>query len=215
MTTSPIPSVPMLIGAAADRRLDGLTGVRGSRKEIFVPTLRAASHGFGVPGRLAPPSAAGLRAWADGTEELRVRLEPFDGSVPADSALDAAGVVLLADGTTAIALVSGDEATGLSTYSPQVRYPRGATANGYIQGSMLEGYPHPDQLRWWYLLHRVSRDGWRAELSLPGGIGKGGWVTTWRERIQIVSDAPDDGQSADQQVSPDLPPPTVRWRESA
>ena len=118
------PVTPLHVGAAADQQLDHITGGARSRLEVFLPSLRGAHHGYGVPGRMAPPSAWGLRAWLDGTEELRLRLEPLGWQMPTDSALDSAGVVMSQDGKVGIALVAGDACTGNAGCTPQVKYAR-------------------------------------------------------------------------------------------
>jgi len=215
MDSLPIPLTPMLTGAAADQSLDRLTGATNSRREIFLPALRAAHHGFGVPGRLAPPSARGLRAWVDGTEELRLRLEPFGWRVPADAGLDSSGLVVSVDGATAIAMVAGDASTGKAGQIPQVKYARGPVASENVQGSFFDGFRRDQAVvEWWYLLHEMSPTGWHAELALPTEINAG-WVTRWKYRIHIVADGPDDGMSVKTETAPELPTPTVRWRESA
>lgn len=215
MASLPIPHTPLLTGAAADQRLDHLSGAVASRREIFVPTLRAAHHGFGVPGRLAPPSARGLRAWVDGTEELRIRLEPFGWQVPTDAALDSSGVVVSPDGKMGIALVAGDAATGKAGSTPQVKYARGPVAAEFVQGSFFEGFnDDPGIVDWWYLLHEMKPEGWHAELSLPAEISSG-WVTRWKYRIQVIADGSDDGTPVEVDTTTELPTPTVRWRESA
>lgn len=209
--------VPMAVGAEADHRLDRLIGTSNSRQSAFIPTLMAALNGFGVPGRLAPPAARGQRAWSDGTEELRLRLEPLGWRVPDLSILDSAGFVMSPDGTVAIAMVAGDGATGRPSYVPQVRYPRGPVSADVVQGSMFPAHvpETPARINLHYLLHDITLSGWSAELSKPAHIGKGGWVTEWSSRIQIVMDPPTGGTPSERQTSPELPEPSVRWRDSA
>lgn len=209
--------VPMAVGAAADVRLDRILGVTNARLSIIIPTLNAARNGFGVPGPLAPPAARGQRAWSDGTEELRLRLVPHGWRVPDLAALNAAGFVESADGTTAIALVAGDTATGLSSYNPQVRYPRGPVSVEVVQGSMLPELVREQapRINLYYLMHDISSSGWRAEFSQPASFGATGWVSSWTSRIQIVNDPPTTNDPTGTRVSPELPEPPVRWRESA
>lgn len=214
--SSSIPVTPLLVGAAADHHLDRVVGASASRNKVFVPTLGAARNAFGVPGRFAPPSARGLRAWIDGTEELRLRLHTFGWKVPEKARLDAAGLVISPDGETAIAMVSGDGTTGRAAYSPQVRYARGRVASEVVQGRIFEEYAEASTtMQLWFLMHEIGLEGWHAELALPSGVGKGGWITGWRERVQIVEDRPGGEDESAKETGPELPAPTVRWRESA
>lgn len=209
--------VPMLVGSEADLQLDRITGAPNARTEVFVRTMNLARSGFGTPGRLAPPSAPGSRAWLDGTEELRLRLAPFGWERPEDSTLDLAGFVVSPDRSTAIAMVAGDTSTGLPSYIPQVKYSRGPASTQYVTASMFPDHvPEPyDNLRLLYLLHHMTGHGWRAELSEPGTIS-GGLVTGWSRRIQIVADGPDrDRAAVDAVPAEDLPAPSVRWRDTA
>lgn len=220
MSTSPHSSfvVPMLTGPSADLRLDTTTGVARSRERIFLPALRSAHHGFNSPGRLAPPAARGMQAWINGTEELRIRLGEFGWVVPGESVLDGAGFVLSPDGRTAIAMVSGDEATGLPGYLPQVKYARGQVSSECVQGNLFTGYAEtarPIELH--YLLHHMLQVGWNAELSQPAQI-LSGKVTGWRSRAQIIEDTPGGPDAPGADVGGDeasLPSPLVRWRDSA
>jgi hypothetical protein len=211
-----VKTTPLLSGAQADHALDQVTSVALSRREVFIPVLNAARHGFGTPGRLAPPSARGLRAWTDGVEELRLQLSRFGWQVPVDVSLDLAGFVFSPDGSRAITMVSGDGATGRTAYTPQVKYPRGKVVSEYVQDSLFDEV-HTDQRieTVWYLLHRMSDAGWSAELSLPSAVDRRGLVTSWAQRIEIAADRPLDGGERTQESTPDLPMPMVRWRESA
>jgi hypothetical protein len=207
----------MAVGAEADRRLDRLVGAANSRRSVFIPALTAALNGFSVPGRLAPPSARGQRAWSDGTEELRLRLEPLGWRVPEIPMLDSAGFVVSPDGSAAIAMVAGDAATGRSAYVPQVRYPRGPVSTDFVQGSLFPTHVPEERPRinLYYLLHNIALGEWRAELSRPAAIGKGGRVTEWTSRIQIVTDPSPQGSPAEERTTRELPQPSVRWRDSA
>lgn len=219
---NPTPSfvVPVLTGADADLRLDQITGVADSRSRIFVPTMNVARQGFNSPGRLAPPSARGLRAWTDGVEELRLRFEPFGWHVPGAGALNGAGLVLSPDETAAIALVSGDGHAGRVSYPPQVKYRRGTVTAEFVQGNFFTDYEQASgPITLYFLLHDIRREQWFAELSRPMTMTKGGMVSTWRPRIQIVDDIDYPDRTVRQPESldspPSLPSPTVRWRESA
>lgn len=118
-------------------------------------------------------------------------------------------------GVRAIAMVSGEGGTGLAGYEPQVKYARGRVVQECVQGTLWDtGLVDEADLTLWFLLHKIDADDWKAELSRPASIGKGGWVTRWHERIQIVAEDP--GSSPDGRISaPELPEPTVRWRDSA
>jgi hypothetical protein len=211
----------MLTGAAADSRLDLVTGVRGSRSKIFLPTLAVSQQGFNSPGRLATPSAPGTRAWVDGSEELRLRLVPFGWTVPDDSVLNSTGMIISPDAKTAIVMVSGDGATGRVSYVPQVKYRRGPVAAECVQGSLFTGYKsNHEAMRLYFLLHEINRDDWHSELSLPAGISSSGRVTGWKSRIQIANRDSDSHDPREELLvpkdsTPVLPQPTVRWRDSA
>lgn len=215
MATLPTPTTRLLTGAAADQRLDRIVGAPLSRNDVFLPTLRAAHNGFGVPGRMAPPSARGLRAWLDGTEELRLRLGQFGWAVPTNSALDSAGVVLSPDGTVGIAMVAGDGYTGRNGHPPQVKYSRGPVASEFVQGDVFEGFvSEAEAVSWWYLLHEMKTDRWHAELAAPAEL-RSGRVIRWKQRVQIAIDGSGSGDPLTTDRAPDLPTPTVRWRDSA
>ncbi len=213
---SSIPVTRLRVGAAADHRLDRVVGAPSSRTSVFVPTLNAAGNAFGVPGRFAPPAARGMRAWIDGTEELRLRLHGLGWQVPERATLDAAGLVISPNGETAIAMVSGDGATGRPGYRPQVRYARGRVASEVVQGVLFEEFAEVSRTtQLWFLMHEIGLDGWNAELALPLGVGKGGWITGWRERLQIVEDRPGGRDESATDTGPELRAPTVRWRDPA
>lgn len=210
-----IPTSQMVVGRAADHLLDEMTGVTQSRHGVFIPTLNAARNGYGVPGRLATKNAKGLRAWLDGTEEVRLRLEPYGWNLPEHGLLDSAGIVFSPDRRVAIALTAGDGATGSPDYIPQVRYPRGLVTSQFVQGTMFpEVVAERNTAELWFLLHWIDRDGWRAELSQAAELHSGR-VSRWGPRIQIVADSPTDGAKQSRDEVPDLPSPPVRWRESA
>lgn len=215
MLLQPTPTAPLLTGAAADQQLDRIVGARLSRAAVFLPALRAAHNGYNSPGRMAPPSARGSRAWLDGIEELRLRLDEFGWTVPKDSALDSAGVVLSSDQTVGIAMVAGDGFTGRTNRPPQVKYSRGPVASEFVQGDVFEGYlAATEGVSWWYLLHEMNPNGWHAELAAPAEL-KSGRVVRWKQRIQIVVDGPGDRDPLATNGTPELPTPTVRWRDSA
>jgi hypothetical protein len=130
--------------------------------------------------------------------------------------LDAAGLVVAPGGDVAIAMVSGDGGTGRSSYSPQVRYARGRVAAEAVQGVLFDEYAETSAtMRLWFLLHEITHAGWRAELSLPTGVGRSGWITGWRDRIEIVDDRRRNAAEPESGSNRDLPAPRVRWRESA
>lgn len=209
------PIAPLITGAAADVQLDSITGVTGSRSTVFVPTLSAAQHGFNIPGPLATPSARGSRAWLDGHEELRVRLTEHGWKVPTNAALDSSGVVISRDGRTGITLVAGDQRTGREGLAPQVKYKRGPVATEFVQGSLFDGFAETaNNPEWWYLLHEITSNGWSAELALPADI-RSGWISRWKFRIQIIADGLDGRPASEADNTPELPMPTVRWRDSA
>ncbi len=207
----------LVVGPAADVRLDQIVGVRSSRRDVFVPVMNAARHGFNSPGSLAAKQAPGLRAWLDGHEELRIRLSRAGWQIPQQTDLNGAGFVLSSDGRTAICMVSGDGSTGRGAYSPQVRYPRGDLSTDIVQGVLFEQFDDEKSTieHTWFLLHHVTAAGWHAELARPVNVDSRGWVSGWHERVEVLEDRLAVDDELARVPEPDLPAPTVRWRDSA
>jgi len=96
----------------------------------------------------------------------------------------------------AIAVATGDEATGLLGATPRTKYPKGPTTERAVEqnNQQLRLFDEPDDvetdeaidqgvsLTWILLIARIGADV-RCELSLPAALGEDGRVEAWRERI--------------------------------
>lgn len=134
-----------------------------------------------------PPTFPGLLAWGETVRALRDRLAPSGWRRN-----DAGGLSTIVDaaGQVAIAVATGDEATGDAAFPPSTKYTRGPSTQLMIEGNqgVLEfmredpASDAPRRVTWLLLFRRVENE-IRAELSLPVAIGADGRVDAWQERI--------------------------------
>ena len=140
----------------------------------------------------APPSFRGLIAWGKTVESLRLGLAERDW-VP-NNARNYATVVH-PDGTHAIAVASGDSATG-TDLDPSTRSEKGTETKIAVQRNQLSfaaidrSFPLPVSeatMQTWFLLYFADEEveNIRLELSLPRYMNPEGRVTTWLERILL------------------------------
>lgn len=161
-----------------------------------------------------PPLYPGFSAWAAMVRGLREYLLPeWERSDENNYSL-----VINPAGTVAIAVATGDDATGLPDVDPTTKASKGpstveAVASNQAQFSLPFEFPpvpsstrpiHPDDRRmtWILLVHRAQGEV-RYELSLPTSMGTDGRVGGWRERI-IMNPIPTDPDHINI-----LPPPTT------
>lgn len=96
----------------------------------------------------------------------------------------------------AIAVVAGDEGTGLAKGQPKSKWPRGPQSvflvrTNEVQYSLFENRPfrplpaEEEQITWWLLIYSDGGDAVRAELSLPVGLGDDRRLSDWKDRIII------------------------------
>jgi hypothetical protein len=139
-----------------------------------------------------PSISPGFKAWAAGFRTLAEQLVPR-GWVKTETK----GLPRILNPATrvAVAVVTGDEETGLVTGVPRSKSPRGPQSvlivrSNEIQLNLFEASrfrPLPaeaEQITWW-LLMASNGDTVRAELSLPVGVGEDSRLATWKERIII------------------------------
>ena len=150
-----------------------------------------------------PPLYPGFSAWATMVRSLREYLLPegWDRSDENNYSL-----VINASGTIAIAVATGDAATGLADEQPTTKSSKGPSTIEAVTSNQLTldlifspvELPQParpagqDQQRmtWILLVHRAQGEV-RCELSLPTSMGPDGRVDDWQERI-ILGSIPTD-----------------------
>lgn len=139
------------------------------------------------------PNAAGFYQWNETLRALREELAAFEFT---RSNTRGYSTALRADKRMAIAVSSGDEATGIAQAIPSTKQVKGpctiaAVSSNAAQlelfpGSVLMPPPARDdeiECLTWILLFHASGTELRAELSLPVTMDEGGQIRAWRERI--------------------------------
>lgn len=99
----------------------------------------------------------------------------------------------------AIAVASGDDATGISIATPTNRSPKGQHTFDIVEANrQLDLFDEPSikapEYDTWVLLHHTAHSELRIELSRPAEIGRDGRIKAWSERI-IISSIPLDDDS--------------------
>jgi hypothetical protein len=164
----------------------------GINQPDLVMAVRAAEIERRSCSSLEPSVAPGFKAWAAGFRTLAEQLVPRGWVKTETKGLPR---ILNPDTRIAVAVVTGDEETGLSPGAPRSKSPRGPQSvlivrSNEIQLNLFEARrfrPLPaeaEQITWW-LLMASSGDTVRAELSLPVGVGEDSRLATWKERIII------------------------------
>ena len=146
-----------------------------------------------------PPLYPGFSAWAMMVRGLREYLLP-EGWQRSDE--NNYSLVINGSGTVAIAVATGDAATGISDELPTTKSSKGPSTVEAVASNQLTldlifppvALPQParpagqDQQRttWILLVHRAQGEV-RCELSLPTSMGLDGRVDGWEERIILRS----------------------------
>lgn len=162
-----------------------------------------------------PPLFPGFSAWAMMVRGLREYLLP-EGWERSDE--NNYSLIINGTGTVAIAVATGDAATGLADEQPTTKSSKGPSTIEAVTSNQLTldlifppvELPQParpsdqDQQRttWILLVHR-SQGEVRCELSLPTSMGPDGRVDGWQERI-ILGAIPTDPDALE--VAPPTPP---------
>lgn len=150
-----------------------------------------------------PPLYPGFSAWATMVRALREYLLP-EGWNRCDE--NNYSLVINPTGNVAIAVATGDDATGRKDTQPTTKSSKGpSTAEAVISNQLQLDFGFPlievpvsarpasseEQRMTWILLVHRSQGEVRCELSLPTSMGVDGRVDGWRERI-ILGSIPTD-----------------------
>lgn len=149
-----------------------------------------------------PAGAGSYYVWSKGTAQLRYTLAPFGWTWDSIQNFQR---TLREDGRVAIALSSGNAATGLADATPHTRNPKGPTMRTVVEQNQqlslfdpvtlkavsYEETPEPE-CETWLLLHFQDphTKEIRVELSLPTEMS-GQHISSWRHRILLPSLQPD------------------------
>lgn len=143
-----------------------------------------------------PPLFPSLFAWAETVRALREQLAPL-GWVRNDEKNYSRTVH--PEGRIAIAVATGNEATGVSGESPITKSVKGPSTIEAVEINRLQmwllGMEPPtattdedeSQPTTWLLLIHHANNEIRSELSQPFEIGSDGRINGWRERILLQS----------------------------
>jgi hypothetical protein len=100
----------------------------------------------------------------------------------------------------ALAVISGNEATGLKHRTPKSKTPRGEQSLSFVRFNQVQGILFPDlalpetadeYLTYWLLIFSDGKGTRRAELSLPMDIDAEYRLCAWRERVLITLPEPE------------------------
>lgn len=141
-----------------------------------------------------PGITPGFLAWARTTRGLRDLQAPAGWRRSSEGGLETA---VSPDGKLALAVATGDEATGRAGSPPKTKYSKGPATAAAIEQNQLSLFAEPGRAELsrvtWLLLIARGVDEVRCELSLPKEIGDDGKVESWSERI-ILAPVGRDGE---------------------
>lgn len=142
-----------------------------------------------------PPLFPSFVAWGETVRALREQLAPA-GWVRNDEKNYSR--VIHPQGRIAIAVATGDEATGVAILAPSTKSAKGPStaealevnrAQAWLPGMQPSEMTQKDDdkpsITTWVLLIHHAGDEIRAELSLPYDTGADGRITVWQERILL------------------------------
>lgn len=142
-----------------------------------------------------PPLFPSFVAWGETVRALREQLAPV-GWLRNDEKNYSR--VMHPGGRIAIAVATGDEATGVASLTPSTKSAKGPSTAEALEvnraQAWLPGMEPPDTVEedddkppvttWVLLIHHADNE-IRAELSLPYDTGADGRITVWQERILL------------------------------
>lgn len=171
-----------------------------------------------------PPIAPGFNAWAITVRVLREELIPKKWT---RNDTGNYSTVVSPDGAIAIAVVTGDDNTGLPDAVPKTKYPKGPATQAAVFANERFLFPEMEAVHQaevaeveaaekritWMLLKRRSEDLVFAELSLPASMTNDGNVEEWLIRI-IIGPTPvgESGKVVDEDSSEEQIDVPVRRR---
>jgi hypothetical protein len=185
----------------------------GLEETRLAEIVRRGYVAFASCTRNDPPLFPGFSAWATMVRSLREYLLPeWDRSDENNYSL-----VINPAGTVAIAVATGDDATGQPDSIPTTKSSKGpSTVEAVTSNQMQLELPYvfppvaaparpasPDERMTWILLVHRAEGEVRCELSLPTSMGTDGRVDGWRERI-ILNAIPTDTEVLE--IMPPQPP---------
>lgn len=192
-------------GNAADQLTD-----LGLESEPLREVVRRSFHAYISCSPNHPPLVRGIWAWGEAVRALREYTLP-KGLRRSDT--NNYSVVIDDKRRIAIAVATGDEATGIAELSPTTRAVKGistmlAVVANQFQLSLFSDADLPavrqasgeeddrEDLVTWILLIRRAKDEVRCELSLPSSMGADGRINAWHKRL-ILDAVPVDGDPLD------------------
>lgn len=134
----------------------------------------------------------GFMMWAELVKALREQLSVYGWETRRKGNYE---LVVSDELRLAIAVASGDEATGVPTATPTNRSPKGQHTFDIIEANrQLDLFAEPSgieepEYETWVLLHYTAHLELRMELSRPAAIGRDGKIKEWSERV-IMSSIP-------------------------
>ena len=161
----------------------------GLSLDVFHESMHAALLAWASCTENDPPSYPGTTLWAVAMRHLREQLLP-KGWTKSDAANYC--TVVNPDTTLAIAVATGDEATGVNKdgIQPKTKCPKGPETQAIVANNrqldffIAAGATNQMQVPLTYILLLArTEEGLRGELSLPEEIGLDERVERWRERI--------------------------------
>lgn len=143
-----------------------------------------------------PPLFPSLAAWAETVRALREQLAPMGWTRNDEKNYSR---TLHPDGHIAIAVATGNEATGVANESPITKSVKGPSTIEAVEANRLQAWlpgmepptisldeDETQPTTWLLLIHHAINE-LRAELSQPFEIGTDGRINGWRERILLRS----------------------------
>lgn len=181
----------------------------GLEEEPLREVVSRCFHSFISCTQNHPPFVKGIWQWGEAVRFLREYTLPL-GLRRSDE--DNFSVVVDDERRFAIAVATGDEATGIAELLPTTRAQKGistllAVVENQAQLNLFTDAEAPvvpvdnrkKVVTWILLIHR-AKDEVRCELSLPSSMGEDGRINAWHERI-ILAAVPVNGD----QIEIDVP----------